>query len=76
MEKQKQKLITDIRKQFDVERVRAVDEAKRKQWCINCLREAQFHCCFSTWYCSHACQQKHWIKHRPECEQTKHLEVS
>lgn len=75
MDQREQQAINEVRKQCDLERIRAVEETKRKQWCVNCLREAQFHCCFDTWYCSHHCQQKHWGKHMPQCKQTKHLEV-
>lgn len=38
--------------------------------CANCLKEAQFYCCWNTSYCDYPCQQKHWPKHMSKCAQT------
>lgn len=59
-EKDRQRMVNEIRKQCELERIRSVEEAKRKQWCANCLKEAQFYCCWNTSYCNHVCQRKHW----------------
>lgn len=59
-EKDRQRVINEIRKQCELERIRSVEDAKRKQWCANCLKEAQFYCCWNTSYCNHVCQRKHW----------------
>ncbi|KAL3313072.1 Conserved oligomeric Golgi complex subunit 2, partial [Cichlidogyrus casuarinus] len=37
-------------------------QTKRRQWCRNCLKEAIYHCCWNTSYCSIPCQQEHWQK--------------
>ena len=58
--------------QFDGERkklVAQVDEAKRKQWCAECLKEAQLFCCYDTWYCTYECQKQHWKSHVNVCQQ-------
>lgn len=60
MEKERARVINDTRKQCEMERIRSVEEAKKKQWCANCLKEAQFYCCWNTSYCNHICQRKHW----------------
>lgn len=60
MEKERQRIVNDTRKQCEMERIRSVEEAKKKQWCANCLKEAQFYCCWNTSYCNHICQRKHW----------------
>lgn len=60
IEKDRQRAINEIRKQCELERIRSVEDAKRKQWCANCLKEAQFYCCWNTSYCNHVCQRKHW----------------
>lgn len=60
MEKERTRVINDTRMQCELERIRSVDEAKKKQWCANCLKEAQFYCCWNTSYCNHICQRKHW----------------
>lgn len=60
MEKERARVVNETRKQCEMERIRSVDEAKKKQWCANCLKEAQFYCCWNTSYCNHICQRKHW----------------
>ncbi|TKR95966.1 hypothetical protein L596_010054 [Steinernema carpocapsae] len=44
-----------------------ITEAKRKQWCWQCGREAQLACCYNTSYCSRECQHEHWKVHRNFC---------
>lgn len=60
MDKERIRVVNETRKQCEMERIRSVDEAKKKQWCANCLKEAQFYCCWNTSYCNHICQRKHW----------------
>lgn len=60
MDKDRARAINEVRKQCESERIRSVEETKRKQWCANCLKEAQFYCCWNTSYCNHTCQRKHW----------------
>lgn len=60
MEKERARVINETRKQCEMERIRSIEEAKKKQWCANCLKEAQFYCCWNTSYCNHICQRKHW----------------
>lgn len=60
IEKERARIINDTRRQCELERIRSVEEAKKKQWCANCLKEAQFYCCWNTSYCNHFCQRKHW----------------
>merc|ERR1712071_535972 len=51
----------------DGKKERAVDEAKKKQWCAQCGQEAIFYCCWNTAYCDYPCQQTHWPKHMVSC---------
>ncbi|OXA57793.1 Zinc finger MYND domain-containing protein 11 [Folsomia candida] len=45
---------------------------KKKQWCFNCGREAIYHCCWNTAYCSIECQQQHWgSEHKKNCRRKK-----
>jgi len=49
-----------------------ISSVKRKQWCFNCEREAIYHCCWNTAYCSTTCQQLHWTKeHKRLCRRIK-----
>jgi hypothetical protein len=56
MEADKQKNIADLRKQMDIEKHKAITEVKKKQWCVNCQKEAIFYCCWNTSYCDYPCQ--------------------
>ncbi|VDK22942.1 unnamed protein product [Taenia asiatica] len=50
----------------------ALVQAKRRQWCRNCLKEAIYHCCWNTSYCSINCQQTHWHKeHKRQCRRKR-----
>lgn len=71
MENEKNRLAIEIRKQCEMERLRSVEETKRKQWCANCFREANFYCCWNTSYCDYPCQQLHWSRHALTCAQTR-----
>ncbi|XP_065368922.1 MYND-type zinc finger-containing chromatin reader Zmynd8 [Calliphora vicina] len=71
MENEKTRLAIEIRKQCEMERLRSVEETKRKQWCANCFREANFYCCWNTSYCDYPCQQLHWSRHSNTCAQTR-----
>ena len=62
----KRALQENIRRiQVDSERV--VSAAKKKSWCSNCTKEAFYHCCWNTNYCSTDCQRVHWVTHRYQC---------
>lgn len=71
MEIEKTRIVADVRKQSELERIRSVEETKKKQWCANCGREAQFYCCWNTSYCDYPCQQLHWGLHAASCAQTR-----
>lgn len=53
------------RVQLDSERI--VAAAKKKSWCSNCTKEAFYHCCWNTNYCSTECQRVNWVTHRYQC---------
>ena len=36
---------------------RAIEEAKKKQWCSMCWEEANLRCCWNTTYCNTKCQE-------------------
>lgn len=69
LENEKTRLLNETRKQCDQERLRIVEETKRKQWCVSCGKEAQFYCCWNTSYCDYPCQLQHWPRHMHSCEQ-------
>lgn len=71
VEVEKQRSINDTRKQCEVERLQAIEQTKKKQWCASCGKEAQFYCCWNTSYCDYPCQQKHWPKHVKTCAQAE-----
>jgi len=46
-----------------------IEQIKRKQWCMNCLKEAVYYCCWNSSYCSRECQQIHWQSgHKRICQ--------
>ena len=53
---EKQRWIEESINVYENESRMMIDEIKKKQWCILCLNEAKFHCCWSTSYCSEKCQ--------------------
>lgn len=71
MENEKTRLVNEVRKQCEAERLRSIDETKRKTWCVQCRREANLYCCWNTSYCGYPCQQLHWSKHATHCAQTR-----
>ncbi|KAH8312732.1 hypothetical protein KR044_012556, partial [Drosophila immigrans] len=75
MEQENKRVISELRQQSTVERMRAVEDAKKKQWCANCMREAQLYCCWNTSYCDYPCQQMHWQRHSPSCGQAATLQT-
>ncbi|KRX23206.1 Zinc finger MYND domain-containing protein 11, partial [Trichinella nelsoni] len=48
-----------------------ISSAKKQQWCVKCQKEAIYHCCWSTQYCSPECQHSHWQEHRSKCRRKK-----
>lgn len=60
-------MMSELRQRLEAEKRRAVDEAKKKQWCAQCGSEAIYYCCWNTAYCDHPCQQLHWSKHMQTC---------
>ncbi|XP_005089957.1 zinc finger MYND domain-containing protein 11 isoform X2 [Aplysia californica] len=50
----------------------AISQAKKQQWCQSCEKEAIYHCCWNTSYCSTKCQQVHWHKeHKRVCRRKR-----
>ncbi|KAK9879448.1 hypothetical protein WA026_006518 [Henosepilachna vigintioctopunctata] len=66
---ERERIIDETRSACELEALRRIEEAKSKQWCANCGKEAQFYCCWNTSYCDYPCQQKHWSKHMGKCTQ-------
>ncbi|KAI8510537.1 hypothetical protein Bbelb_114530 [Branchiostoma belcheri] len=64
-----QENIIRLQKDFLEEKRKAVEETKRKQWCIQCGKEARLYCCWNTSYCDFSCQQAHWPVHMSTCHQ-------
>lgn len=73
LEQENKRVISELRQHSTLERMRAVEEAKKKQWCANCMREAQLYCCWNTSYCDYPCQQLHWQRHSANCGQAATL---
>lgn len=69
MEVERYRALQDLRREAEMDKIRCVEETKRKQWCVNCGREAKFYCCWNTAYCDYPCQQKHWSTHYSNCNQ-------
>ncbi|XP_063914614.1 MYND-type zinc finger-containing chromatin reader ZMYND8 isoform X2 [Zophobas morio] len=67
---ERERIINETKANCEMEMMKKVEEAKSKQWCANCSKEAQFYCCWNTSYCDYPCQQKHWPKHMSKCTQT------
>jgi hypothetical protein len=72
--KESQRTIEEFKKQAELDKLKAVAEAKKKQWCANCGKEAIFYCCWNTSYCDYPCQQAHWPAHMATCSQTNQEE--
>ncbi|XP_030369466.1 protein kinase C-binding protein 1 [Scaptodrosophila lebanonensis] len=76
LENENKRVINELRQQSVQERMRAVEETKKKQWCANCMREAQLYCCWNTSYCDYPCQQVHWARHSMSCGQAQQIAES
>ncbi|KRT80953.1 PHD finger motif containing protein [Oryctes borbonicus] len=66
---ERERIIEETKAACEAETIKRVEEAKLKQWCANCMKEAQFYCCWNTSYCDYPCQSKHWAKHSSRCTQ-------
>ncbi|KAH8232163.1 hypothetical protein KR032_001144 [Drosophila birchii] len=75
LDQEHRRVISELRQQANMERMRAVDEAKKKQWCANCMREGQLYCCWNTSYCDYPCQQMHWPRHSASCGQVVNAQL-
>ncbi|XP_054710972.1 MYND-type zinc finger-containing chromatin reader ZMYND8-like [Uloborus diversus] len=71
LEMDKKATIESLTKKFESEKNRAIEEAKRKQWCANCLQESRYSCCWNTSYCTFNCQKQHFAEHQKFCSQLK-----
>ena len=47
----------ELRSKMKEETDRAIEEAKKKQWCSMCWEEANLRCCWNTSYCNTKCQE-------------------
>ncbi|XP_049286409.1 protein kinase C-binding protein 1 [Anopheles funestus] len=61
---EKDRSLKKQRLQLIGEKERAVHDAKMKQWCKKCYKEASYYCCWNTAYCSEKCQLIHWPEHQ------------
>lgn len=66
-EVEKQRALSELRRQLETDKQKAIEEIKKKQWCAHCSQEAIFYCCWNTAYCDYPCQQAHWPKHMATC---------
>ncbi|CAL8103186.1 unnamed protein product [Calicophoron daubneyi] len=58
-------MISKMRREHEAE----IKRVKQKTWCQVCLKEAFYHCCPGTAYCSEDCQLQHWTtQHNRECQ--------
>lgn len=67
LENERNRIISETRKQCDLERIRAIEETKKKQWCACCGKEANLLCCYNAFYCDYSCQKQHWSVHSSLC---------
>lgn len=68
-ENEKERYGNSIREQCEIEKIKSVEETKKKQWCANCGKEALLYCCWNTSYCDYQCQANHWPQHMTSCTQ-------
>lgn len=70
-------LISEIRKQCEIEKQRAIEATrsatKKMTWCSNCTKEARFYCCWNTSYCGPNCQKNHWQQHMKYCTNVSYI---
>lgn len=76
LENEKQRIINETRKQCDLERIRAIEETKKRQWCACCGKEANLLCCYTAFYCDFSCQKQHWPVHSSICLQVDNRETN
>lgn len=76
LENEKNRIINETRKQCDLDRIRAIEETKKRQWCACCGKEANLLCCYNAFYCDYSCQQQHWSVHSSSCAQTDNRETN
>ncbi|XP_041973716.1 protein kinase C-binding protein 1-like [Aricia agestis] len=70
-EKEKARAVAEAWRSAQMEMEAALKAAKSKQWCANCMQEAQFYCCWNTSYCDYPCQRTHWPQHHAVCTQDR-----
>ncbi|KAK7864853.1 hypothetical protein R5R35_012493 [Gryllus longicercus] len=75
MMSEQQRAVADAVRQCEMEKQRAIEETKKKQWCTNCGKEALFYCCWNTSYCDYPCQQRHWPQHMASCGQAESMKA-
>lgn len=82
---EKERAVREERKRAEVEKnlliakhdqekdelLKQIVEIKKKQWCANCLKEANLYCCWNTSYCDYPCQREHWRQHLGSCQQVQ-----
>ena len=76
LENEKLHVLEAAKRKSDAEKIKAIEETKKKQWCANCGKEAIFYCCWNTSYCDYPCQQLHWPKHMKTCSQAGNKDSS
>uniref|UniRef100_A0A182N674 Protein kinase C-binding protein 1 n=1 Tax=Anopheles dirus TaxID=7168 RepID=A0A182N674_9DIPT len=76
LKKQYELKLNEQRKQYMLEKERAVRSTKQQQWCKKCYKEASFYCCWNTLYCDVRCQERDWPAHKPNCKQQQAAGVS
>lgn len=51
-----ERAMAEALRQCEIEKNRAIEETKKKQWCTFCGKEALLYCCWNTSYCDYPCQ--------------------
>ncbi|BES97376.1 Hypothetical proteinypothetical proteinP domain [Nesidiocoris tenuis] len=69
LESNKAKMYEEMKNKIKEDMGSLLVEARRKQWCVKCGSEANFHCCWSYSYCSDRCQKGDWPSHVQVCTQ-------
>lgn len=70
MEAEKMDALESLREELESEHAKAIEDAKRKTWCVQCLKQASYFCCRLASYCSYDCQSDHWATHMSTCLQS------
>ncbi|XP_064652120.1 MYND-type zinc finger-containing chromatin reader ZMYND8-like isoform X2 [Lineus longissimus] len=71
LNQERNKAIAETKKACEEAAKKELEEAKKKQWCAQCGKEAIFYCCWNTSYCDFPCQQSHWPEHMSSCTQSQ-----